>query len=147
MRSWDGKYLSCLDLNGIMTSDESKFGNIYIQPSSNRELQFQPMASAIPGDEETPLVADNSPPQAARTTSHTWDIHILSLAFLLVFLAFGAAQNLQSTLNTVSIFRFLLRSVWFGLRGRKSRSRSNGLGSVQCLVFQLCLNFGFRRKA
>ncbi|WVZ07355.1 hypothetical protein V8G54_020701 [Vigna mungo] len=83
-----------------MTSDESKFGNIYIQPSSNRELQFQPMASAIPGDEETPLVADNSSPQAAKTTAHTWDIHILSLAFLLVFLAFGAAQNLQSTLNT-----------------------------------------------
>ncbi|XP_057438436.1 UNC93-like protein 3 isoform X1 [Lotus japonicus] len=28
------------------------------------------------------------------------DIHILSLAFLLIFLAYGAAQNLQSTLNT-----------------------------------------------
>jgi len=113
VRSWAGKLLSRLDLNGIMTSDESRFGNIYIHPSTNRELQSQPMASAIPGDEETPLVADNSPPQAPNTRTHTRDIHILSLAFLLVFLAFGAAQNLQSTLNTVSIFRFLLRLVSF----------------------------------
>lgn len=32
--------------------------------------------------------------------NHTRDVHILSLAFLLIFLAYGAAQNLQSTLNT-----------------------------------------------
>ncbi|CAJ1866119.1 unnamed protein product [Sphenostylis stenocarpa] len=83
-----------------MTSDESKFGNIYSHPSTTRELEFQSMASAIPGDEETPLVADNSPLEAVKGRSHTRDIHILSLAFLLVFLAFGAAQNLQSTLNT-----------------------------------------------
>ncbi|TKY45579.1 UNC93 protein 3 [Spatholobus suberectus] len=56
------------------------------------------MASAVAGDEETPLVGDNSALDAPK--SHTRDIHILSLAFLLVFLAFGAAQNLQSTLNT-----------------------------------------------
>ncbi|XP_027349883.1 UNC93-like protein 3 isoform X2 [Abrus precatorius] len=63
----------------------------------NRELDS--MAPSIPRDEETPLVAeDNSSLQPPE--SHTRDVHILSLAFLLVFLAYGAAQNLQSTLNT-----------------------------------------------
>jgi len=42
---------------------------------------------------------------------HTRDVHILSLAFLLIFLAYGAAQNLQSTLNTVSFFFFFC--IWF----------------------------------
>lgn len=60
------------------------------------------MASALPGDEETPLVGDISGLEG-RKSHHTRDVHILSLAFLLVFLAFGAAQNLQSTLNTVSL--------------------------------------------
>lgn len=60
------------------------------------------MASVIPRDEETPLVAaDESPLQPPK--NHTRDVHILSLAFLLIFLAYGAAQNLQSTLNTVSL--------------------------------------------
>ncbi|KAK7336971.1 hypothetical protein VNO77_17525 [Canavalia gladiata] len=58
------------------------------------------MAPAILRDEETPLVADNSPLQLQSPKSHTRDVHILSLAFLLIFLAYGAAQNLQSTLNT-----------------------------------------------
>ncbi|KAG4916255.1 hypothetical protein JHK87_053812 [Glycine soja] len=80
-----------------MTSEGSKFGNINSQPSCNRELQS--MASALPGDEETPLVGDISGLEG-RKSHHTRDVHILSLAFLLVFLAFGAAQNLQSTLNT-----------------------------------------------
>ncbi|KAL1313582.1 hypothetical protein HN51_040156 [Arachis hypogaea] len=59
-------------------------------------------ASANPcRDEEAPLVAaDSSPVEAIKTKSHTKDVHILSLAFLLIFLAYGAAQNLQSTLNT-----------------------------------------------
>jgi len=62
------------------------------------------MASTLPaGDEETPLVPDDNSAIEARKSHHSTDIHILSLAFLLVFLAFGAAQNLQSTLNTVSL--------------------------------------------
>ncbi|KAK4281384.1 hypothetical protein QN277_012886 [Acacia crassicarpa] len=58
------------------------------------------MASVLPRDEESPLVAavDNSPIQTPK--NHTRDIHILSVAFLLIFLAYGAAQNLQSTVNT-----------------------------------------------
>lgn len=61
------------------------------------------MASVLPRDEESPLVAalDNSPIQTPK--KHTRDIHILSVAFLLIFLAYGAAQNLQSTVNTVSL--------------------------------------------
>ncbi|XP_004302724.1 PREDICTED: UNC93-like protein 3 [Fragaria vesca subsp. vesca] len=58
---------------------------------------------APPRDEETPLVAaaaeDDSPAEKGR--SHTRDVHILSSAFLLVFLAYGAAQNLESTVNNV----------------------------------------------
>jgi hypothetical protein len=60
-------------------------------------------------DEETPLVTDDeSPIQVHIPKSHTRDVHILSLAFLLIFLAYGAAQNLQSTLNTVSFFYLYL---------------------------------------
>lgn len=47
-------------------------------------------------DEESPLVDHNQTP----VVNHSRDIHILSWAFLLIFLAYGAAQNLQSTLNT-----------------------------------------------
>jgi len=65
------------------------------------------MASVITHpDEETPLVVatDESPIPFQPHKSHTRDVHILSIAFLLIFLAYGAAQNLQSTLNTVSSF-------------------------------------------
>ncbi|KAI4300136.1 hypothetical protein L6164_033547 [Bauhinia variegata] len=56
------------------------------------------MAPVKSHDEEAPLVADNLPLQTPK--NHTRDVHILSVAFLLIFLAYGAAQNLQSTLNT-----------------------------------------------
>ncbi|KVI09471.1 UNC93-like protein 3 [Cynara cardunculus var. scolymus] len=49
-------------------------------------------------DEESPLVDQNQ--IGSQTLNHGRDIHILSWAFLLIFLAYGAAQNLQSTLNT-----------------------------------------------
>lgn len=54
-------------------------------------------------------------------------------------------RRICRALSTLSVF-FVSFSVWFGFRGRKSRSWSNGLGSVECLVFQLCLTFRFRRK-
>ncbi|KAK1421107.1 hypothetical protein QVD17_23212 [Tagetes erecta] len=49
-------------------------------------------------DEESPLVDQIQPEY--QTFNHARDIHILSWAFLLIFLAYGAAQNLQSTINT-----------------------------------------------
>ncbi|KAL2509511.1 UNC93-like protein 3 [Forsythia ovata] len=49
-------------------------------------------------DEETSLVFENSSP--ARTLNHKRDVHILCWAFLLIFLAYGAVQNLESTINT-----------------------------------------------
>lgn len=52
-------------------------------------------------DEEAPLVDLSSTNQTL--TNHTRDVHILSSAFLLIFLAYGAAQNLETTVNTVSI--------------------------------------------
>lgn len=51
-------------------------------------------------DEEAPLVADISQSETPKT--RTRDVHILSCAFLLVFLAYGAAQNLETTVNAVS---------------------------------------------
>ncbi|KAK2986137.1 hypothetical protein RJ640_014467 [Escallonia rubra] len=48
-------------------------------------------------DEETPLVVEDS---RTEPVNHTRDVHILSWAFLLIFLAYGAAQNLESTINT-----------------------------------------------
>lgn len=56
------------------------------------------MASVDPRDEEAPLVVDNLSIHTPK--NHTKDIHILSSAFLLIFLAYGAAQNLETTVNT-----------------------------------------------
>ncbi|XP_052170827.1 UNC93-like protein 3 isoform X2 [Diospyros lotus] len=47
-------------------------------------------------EENAPLVAEPS----ETPKNHTRDLHILSWAFLLIFLAYGAAQNLESTINT-----------------------------------------------
>lgn len=50
-------------------------------------------------DEEAaaPLLA------APASRNHAADVHVLSAAFLCVFSAYSAAQNLQSTVNTVRI--------------------------------------------
>ncbi|XP_078181230.1 major facilitator superfamily protein [Carex rostrata] len=56
-------------------------------------------------EEEVPLVVSvdvsGAPSAVVRTTpsNHTRDLHILSFAFLFVFSAYGAAQNLESTVN------------------------------------------------
>nr|CAB3466206.1 unnamed protein product [Digitaria exilis] len=53
-------------------------------------------------DEEavaTPLIA--APAQAAGGRSHAADGHFLSTAFLFIFSAYSAAQNLQTSINTV----------------------------------------------
>ncbi|KAK7287543.1 hypothetical protein RIF29_00824 [Crotalaria pallida] len=67
------------------------------------------MASGIDRDDESAvsLVTDESLRriQDSKTKSHTKDVHILSLAFLLIFLAYGA--NLQSTLNTLLSFGYV----------------------------------------
>ncbi|CAA3001559.1 UNC93 3 [Olea europaea subsp. europaea] len=49
-------------------------------------------------EEETALVVGSSSP--THTLNHKRDIHVLSWAFLLIFLAYGAVQNLESTINT-----------------------------------------------
>lgn len=54
-------------------------------------------------DEEAPLVVEISKNENS-IVNHERDVYILSSAFLLIFLAYGAAQNLESTINTV---RFL----------------------------------------
>ncbi|KAG6769459.1 hypothetical protein POTOM_025095 [Populus tomentosa] len=52
-------------------------------------------------DEEEPFVAAAASVDNSETLrNHTKDVHILSSAFLLIFLAYGAAQNLETTLNT-----------------------------------------------
>ena len=77
-------------------------------------------------DEEAPLVDDK--PVEIPKKNHARDVHILSSAFLLVFLAYGAVQNLESTLNTVSLVSvlrfcifFLFSSAWLlGIEGTES---------------------------
>ncbi|KAK1392595.1 putative Ion channel regulatory protein, UNC-93 [Heracleum sosnowskyi] len=46
-------------------------------------------------DEELALIAQPKTP-----LNHTRDVHFLSWAFLFIFLAYGAVQNLESTINT-----------------------------------------------
>ena len=53
-------------------------------------------------DEEAPLVLVSGEDRKGRPgKSYTRDVHILSISFLLIFLAFGAAQNLETTINKV----------------------------------------------
>ncbi|KAI6694939.1 hypothetical protein NL676_022649 [Syzygium grande] len=40
------------------------------------------------------------PPAASPLRGHAHDVHILRCGFLLIFSAYGAAQNLESTVNT-----------------------------------------------
>nr|GLL25808.1 UNC93-like protein 3 [Ipomoea trifida] len=54
---------------------------------------------AIDVESESPLVGDYQNHQRG-SVNHERDVHILSCAFLLIFLAYGAAQNLESTINT-----------------------------------------------
>ncbi|GAV62696.1 UNC-93 domain-containing protein [Cephalotus follicularis] len=69
--------------------------------------------------EEAPLVFDNLQTQTPK--SHARDVHILSFAFLLVFLAYGAAQNLETTVNsaedlgTISLGILYLSFTFFSL--------------------------------
>ncbi|XP_031738201.1 UNC93-like protein 3 [Cucumis sativus] len=49
-------------------------------------------------DEEARLLVNNAPISAP--VNYTRDVHVLSFAFWLIFLAYGAAQNLESTVNT-----------------------------------------------
>ncbi|KAF7145480.1 hypothetical protein RHSIM_Rhsim04G0155900 [Rhododendron simsii] len=50
-------------------------------------------------DEEAPLLAETTDSKTPAK-NHTRDVHILSSAFLFIFLAYSAAQNLESTINT-----------------------------------------------
>nr|TKW28693.1 hypothetical protein SEVIR_3G345240v2 [Setaria viridis] len=60
--------------------------------------------AAVAGDVEeaaAPLVPGSGARRAsAAAAAPTRDVHVLSSAFLFVFLAYHAAQNLQSTVNT-----------------------------------------------
>ena len=67
------------------------------------------MDSVDSRDEESPLVVSDS--QSKTLQNHTRDVHILSCSFLLIFLAYGATQNLESSVNTVS-FNYLNLIVW-----------------------------------
>jgi hypothetical protein len=65
-------------------------------------------------EEEAPLVASVHGASAVLVVrNHTRDLHILSLAFLFVFSAYGAAQNLESTVNKVSASASALSSPSF----------------------------------
>ncbi|KAF5196980.1 unc-93-like protein [Thalictrum thalictroides] len=58
------------------------------------------MESLDESREDVALLINNGDLNSDSIVNHTRDVHILSCAFLLVFLAYGAAQNLQSTVNT-----------------------------------------------
>lgn len=62
-------------------------------------------------EERAALIAEVSESQSQ--INHTRDVHFLSWAFLLIFLAYGAAQNLQSTINTVCPLSFYLLLLTF----------------------------------
>ncbi|XP_060201842.1 UNC93-like protein 3 [Lycium barbarum] len=83
-------------------------------------------------DEERPLV-ENSKNQEPIVNNER-DVHILSCAFLLIFLAYGAAQNLESTINTegnlgttslgILYLSFMVCSIFASLVVRKLGSKN-----------------------
>lgn len=62
--------------------------------------KLEAMDSGDSRREQSPLIVDNL--EIRTPKDYTRDVHILSCAFLLIFLAYGAAQNLETTVNTVS---------------------------------------------
>ncbi|XP_057438432.1 UNC93-like protein 3 [Lotus japonicus] len=109
------------------------------------------MAPVItPRDEEVPLVAGDDSPTLQSGKSHTKDVHILSLAFLLIFIAYGAAQNLQSTLNTeqnlgttslgILYLSFTIFSVFASLVVRNLGSKNSLIIGTTGYLFYLAAN-------
>ena len=65
------------------------------------------------GEEAAPLVVvveDGGPAAVRPSKNHARDAHILSFSFFFIFCAYSAAQNLESTVNTVSPFLSSLNS-------------------------------------
>lgn len=60
-------------------------------------------------DEAAPLIVgveDGSSFKLNSPKNHARDVHILSIAFLFIFSAYHACQNLESTVNKVSSLDF-----------------------------------------
>ena len=80
-------------------------------------MESAAMDSVATHDEESPLVVNDVAVQTPKS-NYTRDVYILSISFLLIFLAYGAAQNLETTVNTVSFilnvleFLILISDVW-----------------------------------
>lgn len=68
-------------------------------------------SSSMATDEETPLVVEENTSQS-RPLNQRRDVHILCWAFLLIFLAYGAVQNLESTINTVNLHILFVLSLF-----------------------------------
>ena len=69
---------------------------------------------SVQHDEAAPLIVDVEDGSSLKLNSpknHARDVHILSVAFLFIFSAYHAAQNLESTVNTVSSLDFWACSV------------------------------------
>lgn len=62
-------------------------------------------------DDEEALLVSGEDRKIRAGKSYTRDVHILSISFLLIFLAYGAAQNLETTVNKVIDLFFLFSSV------------------------------------
>lgn len=62
-------------------------------------------------DNEEALLVSVEDRKIRAGKSYTKDVHILSTSFLLIFLAYGAAQNLETTVNKVLDLFFLFSSV------------------------------------
>ncbi|KAG9445045.1 hypothetical protein H6P81_016385 [Aristolochia fimbriata] len=90
------------DIFEKLAQEASRLARYNKKPTiTSREIQTSlPRAIAkmesvvLTGEEEALLVPGNSSPR-----SHERDVHILSFAFLFVFAAYGAVQNLESTAN------------------------------------------------
>ncbi|GLT38896.1 hypothetical protein SLA2020_131130 [Shorea laevis] len=69
------------------------------------------MDSVDTRDEEAPLIVDNL--QSPTPKNHMRDVHVLSSAFLLIFLAYGAAQNLETTVNAAGDLGTISRGILY----------------------------------
>lgn len=95
----------------IYTCVDKFVGGFWIFCCNFVDLEFF-LSMAI--DEETPLVLEN-PKNQNPIVNHERDVYIMSSAFLLIFLAYGAAQNLESTINTVWFLSIVLFNEVYGV--------------------------------
>ena len=113
-------------MNALGESTESSV--LGSQPVRNwtRSIWYRPTVS------EDPELQSLQPDSTSRST-YNRDVATLSASFLLVFLAFNATQNLQSSINKVTKLHLMQATFNPGMKSEECSYEATGL----CIDFKL----------